>query len=431
MNQEMIIQGGFPLKGTVRVKGAKNAGLPIIAGALLLDGPVIIDELPDLLDVRTMLDVISSLGVSLKYHSVEESVTIDNRNLQPVEPDEALMQKMRASFLVLGPLLARFGQARIALPGGCAIGSRPVDLHLKGLEAMGVRFAFAGGLVEGTCDRLHGADIYLDYPSVGATENLIMAAVLARGTTTIENAASEPEIVDLANFLNSAGARISGAGTKRIRITGVEQLGGTRYAVIPDRIEAGTFLIAAAVTGGELRVSNVLSDHLKPLLAKLRETGMELEEPDFGTIGIGSNGLVKAVDLKTQPYPGFPTDLQPQFMVLIALASGTGMVSETVFENRFRHISGLVRMGADIRVEGSQAVVQGVRKLSGAPVEATDLRGAAALILAALAAEGESRISGLEHFWRGYSAFERRLQDLGARLSLDQVNTGREGQAAG
>ncbi|MBW6462853.1 MAG: UDP-N-acetylglucosamine 1-carboxyvinyltransferase [Firmicutes bacterium] len=419
MTQELIVQGGIPLHGSVRIKGSKNAGLPIIAAALLIDEPVVIEEVPDLLDVRTMLSVIESLGAVVDYDSNEERITINPKNLQSAEPPVDHMQKMRASFLVLGPLLARYGYARLSLPGGCAIGTRPVDLHLKGFEAMGVEFSYTSGLVEGKTGFLKGADVYLDYPSVGATENLIMAAVLAKGSTTIENAASEPEIVDLAGFLNSAGAKISGAGTKTIRINGVKQLGGTKYAVIPDRIEAGTFLLSAAVTGGEIIVNNVLAAHLKPLLAKMRETGVEIEETDLSAIRVRGSLDKKCVDLKTQPYPGFPTDLQPQFMSLLAASRGTGLVTETVFENRFRHIGGLLRMGADIQVEGSRAVVQGVKKLSGAPVEASDLRGAAALVLAALSAGGTSRITGLEHLWRGYSGFEDRLRSLGANLKVE------------
>ena len=431
MIQELIVQGGIPLHGSVRVKGSKNAGLPIMAASLLIDEPVVIDEVPDLLDVRTMLSVVKSLGADVAYNPVSETVKISAHGLQPVEPPELEMQKMRASFLVLGPLLARFGKARLSLPGGCAIGTRPVDLHLKGLEAMGVSFSYSGGLVEGRTERLTGTSIYLDYPSVGATENLMMAATLASGSTTIENAASEPEIVDLANFLNSAGAKVRGAGTKTIRISGVKQLGGTRYAVIPDRIEAGTFILSAAVTGGDITVNNVLIDHLKPLLAKLRETGVETVEAGLAGIRVNGRVIKKCVDLKTHPYPGFPTDLQPQFMVLLALAEGTGLVTETVFENRFKHVSGLVRMGADIQIEGNCAVVQGAKKLSGAPVEASDLRGAAALVLAALSAEGTSTITGLEHLWRGYCGFEERLNSLGAKLVLKNQSHGMRCEASG
>ncbi len=431
MTHEMYVRGGVPLRGSVRIKGAKNAGLPVIAASLLVDEPVILEEIPDLMDVQTMLALVNSLGAAVKYDSVQEIVSIHPEKLSSAEPPQAFMQKMRASFLVLGPLLARYGRARLSLPGGCAIGSRPVDLHLKGLEAMGVKFSINNGLVEGKVNRLRGSDIYLDYPSVGATENLIMAAVLASGPTIIENAATEPEIVDLANFLNSAGAKIKGAGTGTVRIRGVSQLGGTRHTVIPDRIEAGTFILSAAVTGGDIIVTNVLADHLKPLIAKVRETGVEIEEAGLEAIRVKGRADTRCVDLKTRPYPGFPTDLQPQFMVLLALSRGMALVTETVFENRYRYISGLNRMGADIQVDGRCAVVHGNEKLSGAPVEATDLRGAAALVLAALAAEGESRISGLEHLQRGYSSFAERLVSLGAQIRLENCHLQRKQQAAG
>ncbi len=431
MTQELIVQGGIPLQGSVRIKGSKNAGLPIIAASLLIDEPIVINEVPDLLDVRTMLSVVKSLGAEVAYSSSEETIRISAHGLQPIEPPVHDMQKMRASFLVLGPLLARFRQACISMPGGCAIGRRPVDLHLKGLEAMGVKFSISGGQIKGQADFLKGASIYLDYPSVGATENLMMAAALARGSTIIENAASEPEIVDLAGFLNSAGASISGAGTKRIRISGVKELGSTHYTVIPDRIEAGTFLLAAAITGGELKVENVLADHLKPLLAKLRETGIEVVEQEGEALVINGRSRPKCADLKTQPYPGFPTDLQPQFSTLLAVADGTSLVSETVFENRFRHLDGLLKMGARIQVEGNNAVINGVKRLSGAPLEAADLRGAAALIIAALFADGESKITGLEHFRRGYSNFEERLKSVGARIEVRQAEDSRAGLAMG
>lgn len=413
---ELIIQGGIPLKGTVKVKGSKNAALPIIAASLLSAEPVVIEDVPDLLDVRDMLAVVGSLGAAVKYNNAEEKIEICTSDLEPVQPPRYLVQRMRASFLVLGPLLARFGRVSISLPGGCAIGSRPIDLHLKGLAAMGVNFTMAGGLIEGKTDRLHGARIYLDYPSVGATENIMMAAALAQGRTVIENAASEPEIVDLAGFLNSSGARISGAGTKSIRIEGVKDLGGTCYSVIPDRIEAGTFLIASAATGGDVTLTNILPEHLKPLLAKLRETGVSVEEVDYSSVRVEGSCQTRGVDLKTLPYPGFPTDLQPQFMVLLTLSAGTSLVTETVFENRFRHVDGLLRMNADIQIEGNRAVIQGKNKLSGAPVQASDLRAAAALLIAGLAAEGTTVIEAIDHLWRGYSCFEERLSDLGASL---------------
>jgi len=413
---ELLVRGGVPLRGTVKVKGSKNAGLPIIASSLLTTGPVVIEEIPDLFDVRDMLAVIESLGAETDYDSKQETIQIGTGVLRPEEPPRQMVQKMRASFLVLGPLLARFGEAAISLPGGCAIGSRPVDLHLKGLAAMGVNFSVAGGLIRGKCDRLRGARIYLDYPSVGATENIMMAAALAKGITIIDNAATEPEIVDLAGFLNSAGGKISGAGTTSIRIEGVTELGSTRYAVIPDRIEAGTLLIAGAVTGGDITVTNVLPEHLKPLLAKLRETGVAVEEIDNSAIRVVGSERAVGVDLKPLPYPGFPTDLQPQFMVLLAISRGTSLVTETVFENRFMHVESLLRMSADIQIEGNRAVIQGRHSLSGAPVMASDLRAAAALLLAGLAAEGTTTITAIDYLWRGYSRFEERLIKLGAHL---------------
>lgn len=413
---ELLVRGGVPLRGTVKVKGSKNAGLPIIAGSLLTTGSVFIEDIPDLFDVRDMLAVIESLGAETCYDSKQETIQIRTGLLRPEEPPRQMVQKMRASFLVLGPLLARFGEAAISLPGGCAIGSRPVDLHLKGLAAMGVDFSVAGGLIRGRCDRLHGARIYLDYPSVGATENIMMAATLAKGITIIDNAATEPEIVDLAGFLNSAGGKISGAGTTSVRIEGVKEMGSTRYGVIPDRIEAGTLLIAGAVTGGDITVTNVLPEHLKPLLAKLRETGVVVEEIDFSAIRVVGSEVTTGVDLKTLPYPGFPTDLQPQFMVLLAISRGTSLVTETVFENRFMHVDSLLRMNADIQIEGNRAVIQGRERLSGAPVMASDLRAAAALLLAGLAAEGTTTIAAIDYLWRGYSRFEERLSSLGACL---------------
>ncbi len=415
---ELLVRGGVPLRGTVKVKGSKNAGLPIIAAALLASEPVVIEDVPDLMDVRDMLAVIEALGAETRYDSGSETIYIGTDLIEPAELPRQMVQKMRASFLVLGPLLARFGRATISLPGGCAIGSRPVDLHLKGLVAMGVDFSLSGGLIIGKCERLSGARIYLDYPSVGATENIMMAAALAKGTTIIDNAATEPEIVDLAGFINSAGGRVSGAGTKSVRIEGVNELGGTRYGVIPDRIEAGTLLLSGAVTGGDITVNNVLPEHLKPLLAKLRETGVTVEEIDYSAVRVIGTEKPVGVNLKTLPYPGFPTDLQPQFMVLLALSAGTSLVTETVFENRFMHVDGLLRMNADIQIEGNSAVIKGNRMLSGAPVTASDLRAAAALLLAGLAAEGTTTIRTIDYLWRGYSDFEKRLIALGARLQV-------------
>lgn len=413
---KLLIQGGSPLRGTVRVKGSKNACLPILAASLLTAECVVVEEVPDLLDVRTMAAVLESLGAAISYQPGRERITIKADTLARSEPPADLVQQMRASFLVLGPLLSRCRRVRLAMPGGCAIGTRPVDLHLKGLAALGAQFTVDNGSIEAWAPALHGARIYLDYPSVGATENILMAATLARGVTVLENAATEPEIVDLAGLLNSMGARISGAGTTSVRVEGVDGLHGTTYAVIPDRIEAGTLLLAGVITGGDVMVENVLEDHLKPLVAKLRETGAVVEETAPGVIRSAAGERLTAVDLKTLPYPGFPTDLQPQFMALLTLARGTALVTETVFENRFRHVEHLIRMGARIRIEGHHAVVQGQPGLTGAPVAAPDLRAGAALVLAALAARGMTEISSVTHLWRGYSRLEERLRGLGAQI---------------
>ena len=414
--EKILIQGEIPLRGKVKANGSKNASLPIMAAALLSTEPVLIDGVPNLLDVQTMASVLEALGAAVCYDPASDKIQITASELRRHEPPAALVQRMRASFLVLGPLLARCGKVRLSLPGGCAIGTRPVDLHLKGLSAMGVRFTMSNGCIEGETERLRGAHIYLDYPSVGATENIITAAALAVGTTTLENAATEPEIVDLANFLSSMGAQISGAGTTTIRIEGVSALRGTHHTVIPDRIEAGTLLLAGVITGGDVTVENVLIDHLKPLLAKLREAGAEIDEVGSSAVRARGFGQTRAVDLKTLPYPGFPTDLQPQFMALLAISRGTGMVTETVFENRFRYVEGLSCMGAQIQVDGHHAIVHGRKNLTGAPVRATDLRGAAALLLAALGARGVTEIFDAVHLWRGYIRMEERLKALGAHI---------------
>lgn len=414
--EQLLIHGGIPLRGRVRVNGSKNACLPIIAAALLTAEPVVIEGVPDLIDVRTMIAVLEGLGAAVDYQREGERVRIVSGELPPSVPPADQVGRMRASFLILGPLLARKKTVSLPLPGGCAIGTRPVDLHLKGLAAMGARFSVVNGCVEGCTAGLRGARIYLDFPSVGATENIMMAATLAGGTTVLENAATEPEIVDLANCLNSMGARIVGAGTSHLRIEGVPSLGGTCHGIIPDRIEAGTLLLAGVVTGGDVIAENMLPDHLKSLLAKLTEAGAVVEELGSTAVRAAANGRLDMVDLKTMPYPGFSTDLQPQFMVLQSLSGGTGTVTETVFENRFRHVEGLISMGARIQVEGRRAIVQGQPLLTGAPVMAPDLRGAAALLLAGLAARGETAIRSVDHLWRGYSRLEERLVSLGARI---------------
>lgn len=412
----LIIRGGISLRGRVRANGSKNASLPIIASTLLTGDTVLVEGVPDLLDVRTMIAVLENLGAVVDYRQEQGLLQVSAGDLGQAALPADLVGRMRASFLVLGPLLARRKRVRLPLPGGCAIGTRPVDLHLKGLAAMGARFDIVNGCVEGITAGLRGAKIYLDFPSVGATENVIMAAALAEGRTILENSATEPEIVDLANCLNSMGAKIVGAGTARIRIEGVSELCGTRHAVIPDRIEAGTLLLAGVITGGDVIVENVLPDHLKSLLAKLVEAGAAVEEAGPFAVRATATGRTMAVDLKTLPYPGFSTDLQPQFMTLLALSEGTSMIVETVFENRFRHIEGLNSMGAQIQAEGRHAVVQGRPYLTGAPVIAPDLRGAAALLLAGLAARGETELYGVHHLRRGHSGLEARLTLLGARI---------------
>ncbi|RNB82659.1 UDP-N-acetylglucosamine 1-carboxyvinyltransferase [Brevibacillus panacihumi] len=410
---KMIVRGGKALVGNVKVSGAKNAVLPIIAASILAEkGTSVISDVPALDDVRTICDLLKSMGISLTYD--HEVLTIDASPLSSVEASYELVRKMRASFLVMGPLLARKGRARVALPGGCAIGTRPIDQHLKGFEAMGAKIEIGQGFIDASVEgRLKGAKIYLDIASVGATENIMMAAALAEGTTVIENAAEEPEIVDLANYLNRMGAKIRGAGTGSIRIEGVESLVGCTHCVIPDRIEAGTFMVAAAITGGDVFVEGAICDHLKSVTAKLREMGVEVDEQENG-IRVTRKGKLKAVDLKTLPYPGFPTDMQSQMMALLLVSEGTSIVTETVFENRFMHVEEFRRMNANIKIEGRSAIVEGGSKLTGSKVAATDLRAGAALVLAGLVSEGETEVTALHHIDRGYVHFVEKLQALGA-----------------
>lgn len=408
-----IIEGGKPLKGTVKMSSAKNAVLPVIAAALLTESQCIIEDTPDLEDVRVMREVLTSLGAKVSREN--SSIKIGAANIDSLEAPYDLVRRMRASFLVMGPLLARKGRARISMPGGCAIGSRPIDLHLKGFAALGADIELGHGFVEAKCNKLKGATVYLDFPSVGATENIMMAAALAEGQTIIENAAKEPEIIDLANFLNTMGARIRGAGTDVIKIDGVKELKGISYTVIPDRIETGTYLVAGAITGGDILLENVVSEHLKPVIAKLIECGAKITEEGEGLRVIG-DGRPIASDVKTLPYPGFPTDMQAQLMALLTIAQGTSMVIETVFENRFMHVEELKRMGAKIKIEGRSAVIEGVEKLSGAPVKATDLRAGAALILAGLAAEGTTQVTNIYHVERGYVDIVEKFNKLGADI---------------
>ena len=420
--EKLIIRGGNRLEGRVRVSSAKNAVLPIIAATMLATTPSRLSEIPQLEDVHTICEVISSLGVKVRYlDEAKSEIEFDASVLTGVEAPYDLVRRMRASFLVMGPLLARKGEARIALPGGCAIGSRPIDLHLKAFEALGAEIEFGEGYVCARASKgLRGGQVYLDFPSVGATENVLMAAALAEGRTIIENAAQEPEIVDLVTYLNSMGADIRGAGTNVIRVEGVKELKGAPHIVIPDRIEAGTYMIAAAMAGGDVYVENALSEHLKPVVAKLKEVGVTVLE-DVDGIRIISDGKLKAADIKTLPYPGFPTDMQAQFLALTTIAEGTSAVTETVFENRFMHVAELQKMGANIRVDGHRAVVDGVRVLHGALVKATDLRAGAALVCAGLVAEGETYVEHLHHIDRGYDNLVGKLRGLGADIVRQTV----------
>lgn len=411
--EKLIVIGGKRLKGTVRVSGSKNAILPIMAASLLTGGTSVIHEVPRLLDVQVMKEVLTYLGA--KIESDGSTLMVDGGKVQTLEIAEDLMRRMRASNLVMGALLGRFGHVKVAYPGGCAIGSRPMDLHLKGFISLGAKITEKHGYVIAESDKMQGNEIHLDFPSVGATENLMMAATQAEGQTIIRNSAKEPEIVDLQNFLNGLGARIRGAGTDLIKIEGPTQLGSTRHTVIPDRIEAGTHMIASAITGGDVLVENIIPEHVVPVIAKLREAGVKVEVGEDWIRVLGPPKL-KAVDLKTLPYPGFPTDMQAQMMVLMSVAEGTGVVSETVFENRYKHVDELRRMGADMKIEGKAAIIKGIPKLSGTFVEATDLRAGAALVLAGLIAEDATVIENVWHIDRGYENLERKYLSLGARI---------------
>ncbi|HEX3015194.1 MAG TPA: UDP-N-acetylglucosamine 1-carboxyvinyltransferase [Desulfobacteria bacterium] len=407
------VKGGTPLKGKVAVSGAKNAVLPIIAASIMAGSSVRIEDVPWLTDVETICQVIASLGAEVKRDG--SKIAIDPSKIDGFEAPHELVSKMRASIVVMGALLARVGRARISHPGGCAIGSRPINLHLKGLEALGAEIRINHGYLEAQTKGLTGARVYLDYPSVGATENIMMAASLAKGTSVIENAAQEPELVDLANFINEMGGKVRGAGTNIIKIEGVNYLDGATHCIVPDRIEAGSYLIAGAVTGGDVLVENIIADHIKPVIAKLRESGAEIIEEEAGLRVIG-HGALNGIEVKTQVHPGFPTDLQAPMMALATVANGTSIITETVFENRFMHVEELNRMGANIRIEGRAAIVDGTHKLAGAPVKATDLRAGAALVIAGLVAEGETTIENIYHIDRGYEHLVEKLQSLGASI---------------
>ena len=415
-----VVKQSGALRGEVFISGAKNAVLPLMAAALLSEEECVIRDVPMLRDVAFMKEILASHGAAVT--ELEENIlAIETKDITATEAKFELVNKMRASILIMGPLLARKGRARIPLPGGCAIGARPIDLHLKGLEALGAivtvnnteRYVEAVAGPQG----LIGDTIYLDFPSVGATENIMMAAVLAQGTTYLENAAEEPEIVDLANFLNKMGAKIKGAGTDTIKIEGVNKLHGAKHTVIPDRIEAGTFMLAAAITRGELRITNVVPDHLKPIIAKLRECGVRIEVGDEHMVVRGDLGPHMATDIKTLPYPGFPTDIQSPFMTYLATVEGTSTVIETVFENRFMHVAQLNKMGASIEAMGNKAVIRGNARLRGCEVMATDLRAGAALVLAGLVAEGETEISEIYHIERGYEKFIEKFEKIGATIT--------------
>ena len=412
---KLQIQGGVPLEGEVRISGAKNATLPILAGALLADGPVVVGNVPHLKDVTTTVELLGGMGAT---------VTIDERMRIEVDPTTVrdysapyeLVKTMRASILVLGPLVARYGRADVSLPGGCAIGARPVNIHVAGLQALGADITIDGGYIRARASRLRGARLVLDTVTVTGTENLMMAATLAEGETVIENAAREPEVVDLANFLISMGAKIRGAGSDKIVVEGVERLSGTSYEVLPDRIESGTYLVAGAITGGHVRIKNARPDHLDAVLVKLQEAGAQ--------VGVGDNWVEvdmrgrrpRAIDVRTAPYPAFPTDMQAQFAALNTVADGVGTITETIFENRFMHMLEMRRLGAEIRLEGNTAIIHGVSRLKAAPVMATDLRASASLVLAGLIADGRTEIERIYHIDRGYEAIEEKLSQLGAQI---------------
>lgn len=412
---KILVRGGSQLQGEVNISSAKNAILPIIAATILSSDTCIIENAPMLRDVFVICDVLKTINAKISINNIENKIIIDTSNLVSEEPDSDLVRKMRASFLIMGPMIARFKKFKISFPGGCNIGTRPIDLHLKGFASLGAQVSFGHGYVEAYANKLVGSRIYLDFPSVGATENIMMAAVLAEGETVIENAASEPEVEDLANFLKRMGAQIYGAGTDNIRIIGVKELKGVRYRPIPDRIEAGTFMAAAAITKSRIKVNGVNEEHLKPIIAKLVEAGA-MVLPDGDGIIIDGKNKFNPIDIKTMPYPGFPTDMQAQMMSLLCTVRGTSLITETIFENRFMHASELEKMGANIKINGRCAIVEGVDMLSGSEVKATDLRAGAALIIAGLVADGYTKIRDIYHIDRGYVNIEEKFKHLGANI---------------
>ncbi|WP_434307560.1 UDP-N-acetylglucosamine 1-carboxyvinyltransferase [Clostridium botulinum] len=412
---KIVVNGGSQLKGDVNISTAKNSVLPIIAGSILSGNKCVIDNAPMLEDVFVIGEILKSISAKVNIDEVNNRVIIDSEPVDNLEPDSDLVKKMRASFLLMGPMMSRFGRFKISLPGGCNIGTRPIDLHLKGFTALGAKVNIGHGYVEAVADKLIGNKIYLDFPSVGATENIMMASVMAEGETVIENAAEEPEIEDLGRFLNSIGANIIGAGTDTVRIIGVNELKGTTHRPIYDRIEAGTFMIAAAITKSRIKINGVIEEHLKPIIAKLTEMDVDIKIKGETAI-VDGRKILNPVDIKTMPYPGFPTDMQAQMMALLATIKGTSIITETIFENRFMHVSEMKRMGADVKIDGRSAVIEGVSKLTGTEVKATDLRAGAALILCALAAEGKTEITDVYHIDRGYVKIEEKLNKLGANI---------------
>jgi UDP-N-acetylglucosamine 1-carboxyvinyltransferase len=413
--ERFFITGGIPLKGTVLIDGAKNSALSLMAACLLTNEVSILENVPKLKDVYSMIEVIKTLGVQVEWKD-GNTLYLDPDDFNNYEAPYELVKTMRASFLVMGPLLARLKKAKISLPGGCAIGARPVDFHLKGFQALGANIVTEKGYIKAEAKTLKGNDIYFDFPSLGATENIMMAASLAEGTTVIENAAKDPEIIELGNFLNKMGAKINGLGSDIITINGVKKLRRVRYQIIPDRIEAGTYMVAAAITGGYVEIKHVNPYYLKSCIVKLEEAGLKVDIKENDSLIISNSGVIKSVDIKTMPFPGFPTDMQAQFMALMTIAQGTSVITENVFESRFAHAGDLRRMGADIKIEGRNSIIKGVKKLSAAPVMASDLRGGAALVLAGLVAEGTTEISRVYHIDRGYVKMEEKLRALGANI---------------
>ncbi|WP_434305264.1 UDP-N-acetylglucosamine 1-carboxyvinyltransferase [Clostridium botulinum] len=411
----IVINGGNKLKGDVNISTAKNSVLPIIAGSILSGDKCVIDNAPMLEDVFVIGEILKSISAKVNIDEVNNRVIIDSKPVDNLEPDSDLVKKMRASFLLMGPMMSRFGRFKISLPGGCNIGTRPIDLHLKGFTALGAKVNIGHGYVEAVADKLIGNKIYLDFPSVGATENIMMASVMAEGEAIIENAAEEPEIEDLGRFLNSIGAKVIGAGTDTVRIMGVNELKGATHRPIYDRIEAGTFMIAAAITKSKIKINGVIEEHLKPIIAKLTEMGVDIKIKGETAI-VDGRKVLNPVDIKTMPYPGFPTDMQAQMMALLSTIKGTSIITETIFENRFMHVSEMKRMGADVKIDGRSAVIEGVSKLTGTEVKATDLRAGAALILCALVAEGKTKITDVYHIDRGYVKIEEKLNKLGADI---------------